>query len=148
MEPPDWYGPQMQWVVHVPQRLDGSGCVALRMSVEGMKRFGLDKFPRPDDYGSPNPNGEGRVVYITRKRGGANQGSFRLAYGWREGTEKPLMVRFRLGSNWRMETLHVITNYLMENYEGWFEIRNDHGNNVWKGFFSSDVARLRGTACS
>ncbi len=145
---PSYYDLSRQWTVPIPQRVDGSGVVELKMSAGNMKAFGLDEFPRPKDHGAVDPISGKRVISIQPNKGGANQGSFRLAYSWATEGTKPLMARFRLSSRWRMETLQVITNYLVENYDGWFEIRNEHGNNVWGSYFSRDAARLRGRACS
>ena len=139
VEVPPGYDPMREWTVQIPQRLDGSGYVSLRMKAASMKYFGLDKFPRPEDYGRPYPDGKGIALVLNPRKSGANQGSFRLAYEWRDHPRKPHMCRFRLSANYRIETLQVITDFLRENYSGWFEIRNDHGNNCYRGYFSSDA---------
>ena len=137
MEVPSYYDPMRNWRVWIPRDVDGSGVVALNMRAGNMKHFGLDKFPSPEDHGVPLPGGEGKAFPFPSKRGGANQGNFRLAYKWTTEMQKPHMCRFRLGSGWKIETLAVITNYLRENYEGPFEIRNEFGNNVWGSCFSN-----------
>ena len=134
---PDNYDPMRDWQVSIPRSVDGSGVVFLSMRAGNMKHFGLDKFPSPEDYGVVDPSGTFRFVPWPSKRGGANQASLRIAYRWTPEKKKPHMCRFRLSSNWKMETLEVITNYLRENYDGPFEIRNGFGNNVWKSCFSS-----------
>ena len=148
VEIPDYYNLMRDWTVPIPQRVDGRGVVWLSMRAGSMKHFGLDKFPRPEDYGRPNPDGSGVSRVFSTRKGGANQGSFRLAYEWRSHPSKPHMCRFRLGSNFRIETLEVISNFLRENYSGWWEIRNEHGNNSYRSFFSSDALRAGGMACS
>ena len=136
---PDWYDDIRDWQVAIPRTVDGSGVVFLNMRAGNMKYFGLDKFPRPKDYGVLDPEGSYLFVPYPSKRGGANQASLRIAYRWTSENTKPHMCRFRLSSNWKIETLQVITNYLRENYEGPFEIRNGFGNNVWSSCFSSTV---------
>ena len=100
-----------------------------------MKRFGLDQLPRPQDDGSGDEGGKLRHRMTMGKLAGANQGSFRLAYSWLPGKQKPLMCCFRLSSNYLIETLHVIYEALKENYEGSFEIRNANGNYLPSGCF-------------
>ena len=95
-----------------------------------MKHFGLDQLSRPDCEDSSLPGGRcyGRLTF--GKIGGANQGSFRLAYEWVPGNKKPRMCRFRLSSNYLIETLEVVSQFLRENYDGPFEIRNANGNRL------------------
>ena len=139
MEIPDYFNLMRDWTVRIPVSTDGSGVCTLTMRAGNMKHFGLDKFPRPEDYGRPNPGGSGFVAPMQVRFGGANQGSYRLAYEWRPGKQKPGMCRFRLGSNYRIETFEVITNFLRENYSGWFEVRNEGGNNFCNRHFKSTV---------
>ena len=125
---PDWYDLKREWAILIPRKMDGSGSVTLWMKAGSMKRFGLDQLPRPQGDGSGDEWGQARTRMTLGKLAGANQGSFRLAYRWRPDGQKPLMCRFRLSSNYLIETLHVIYEGLVENYEGSFEIRNSNGN--------------------
>ena len=137
---PDYWMPMWDYTTHIPRNVDGSGVVTLSMRAGNMKHFGLDKFPRPQDHGRTDP--EGRYIFpqIKPRFGGANQGSFRLAHNWTPGRQKPDMCRFRLGSGYKIETLQVNTDWLRENYDGWFEIRNDGGNNLNRRHFKSLVS--------
>ena len=140
MEIPDYYNPMWDWTVRVPVRMDGSGVATLSMRAGNMRHFGLDKFPSPKDYGSLDPVTGRRIAPMQIRFGGANQGSFRLAHNWTPGKKKPDMCRFRLGSSFKIETLQVITDWLRENYDGWFEIRNEGGNNLNSRHFKSLVS--------
>lgn len=140
MEIPAYYDLMQDWTVRVPKKLDGSGVVTLSMRAGNMKHFGLDKFPRPKDYGFFDPKGNFHAAPMQIRFGGANQGSFRLAHNWTPGKQKPDMCRFRLGSGFVIETLDVLTNYLRANYSGWFEIRNEFGNNLNRRHFKSVVS--------
>ena len=125
---PSYYDPMREWAILIPRRLDGTGSVTLWMKAASMKHFKLDQFPRPQCHAVSDPAGKCGVRMTLGKLAGANQGSFRLAYEWTAEMKKPHMCRFRLSSNYLMETLHVITDFLKENYEGSFEIRNANGN--------------------
>ena len=128
MQVPDYYDPMREWAVLIPRKLDGSGAVTLWMRAGNMAHFGLDKFPSPQADGSSDPGGQVRHRPTLGKLAGANQGSFRLAYRWETGRQKPQMCRFRLSSNYLIETLEVISQFLRDNYGGPFEIRNANGN--------------------
>ena len=104
-----------------------------------MKHFGLDKLPSPKDYGVSLPGQSGKVITYPTKKAGANQASLCIAYEWSPEMGKPYMSRFRLSSNWKVETVHVLTDWLKENYEGPFEIRNHNGNKFYGGCFRNDV---------
>ena len=145
---PDWFDSNREWSQVIPQRTDGSGRVILWMKAGNVRAFGLDKLPRPDGNGSPNEGGEPSGRPTLGKLAGANQGSFRLAHSWPAGEKKPRMCRFRLSASWRVETMQVITNFLRENYDGWFEIRNCHGNNAWDRYFSSIALPGGGRSCT
>lgn len=95
-----------------------------------MRHFGLDQFPSPECKDSTLPGGRCRGRLTQGKLAGANQGSFRLAYEWVPGKKKPRMSSFRLSSNYVIETLEVISQFLKENYDGPFEIRNRNGNYI------------------
>lgn len=139
MEIPDYYNLMRDWTVRIPRKLDGSGVVTLTMRAGSMKHFGLDKFPRPKDHGSMDPSGKFISAPLQIRFGGANMGSFRLAYDWAAGKQKPLACRFRLGSSYCIETIDVMTQFLRENYDGWFEFRNEANNTFYRRHFSSTV---------
>ena len=140
MEIPSYYDLMQDWTVRVPVHLDGSGVCTFSMRAGNMKHFGLDKFPSPKDYGRIDPLTGRRIKPLQFCFGGVNQGSYRLAHNWTPGKQKPDMCRFRLGSSYKIETLQVITNWLRENYDGWFEIRNANGNNLNRRHFMSTVS--------
>lgn len=139
MAVPDYWHPMREWAVPIPRKLDGTGSVTLWMRAGNMKFFGLDHFPRPDCKDSSLPSGRCTTRLTKGKLAGANQGSFRLAYQWVPGKKKPLMCRFRLSSNYLIETLEVISQFLRENYDGPFEIRNANGNSVSRCSFRNYV---------
>ena len=147
-EVPEYWGLNREYTILIPKRTDGSGLVYLMMKAGNAKAFGLDKFPRPDLDGGPNEGRPIRLRHTQGKLAGANQGSFRLAHSWPAGENKPRMCRFRLGRDWCVETMEVISNFLRENYDGWFEIRNCHGNKAWNGYFSSNALPGGGRSCS
>ena len=128
MQVPDYYDPMREWAILIPRKLDGSGVVRLWMRAGNMKHFGLDKFPSPQGDGGSDVGGQLRRRPTLGKLAGANQGSFRLAHTWEPGRKKPRMCSFRLGSNYLIETLGVISQFLKQNYNGPFEIRNANGN--------------------
>ena len=148
MEVPEWYDLNREWSTLIPRKMDGSGAVVLWMKAGSAKRFGLDKFPRPECARAPYPGRKCTIRPTMGKLAGANQGSFRLAHSWPAGEKKPRMCRFRLSASWRVETMQVITNFLRENYDGWFEIRNCHGNNAWDRYFSSIALPGGGRSCT
>ena len=127
---PDYWNPMREYTQWIPRKLDGTGAVKLWMRAGNMKHFGLDQFPRPDCKDSSLPDGRCYTRLTKGKLAGANQGSFRLAYKWVPGKKKPHMCRFRLSSNYLIETLEVISQFLRENYDGPFEIRNANGNYI------------------
>ena len=137
MEIPPYIDPMSEWTMRLPRNLDGTGEVLMWMRAGNAKHFGLDKFPSPQCDGLGNPSGRCFTTLTRGKLAGANQGSFRLAYDWPSGSIKPRMVRFRLSSAWKVETMQVITEYLRETYDGWFEIRNRHGNKAWGSVFAA-----------
>ena len=135
MEVPEWYDLNREWSTLIPRKLDGSGAVILWMKAGSAKHFGLDKFPRPECATSSDPLRKCRTRLTMGKLAGANQGSFRLAYEWVPDKKKPKMARFRLGSNYLIETLEVIATHLTLHYEGAWEIRNADGNYLPTGCF-------------
>ena len=135
MQVPDWYDLNREWTVLIPRKMDGSGVVTLWMKAASAKHFGLDQFPRPECTRSSDPNGKCRRRLTMGKLAGANQGSFRLAYEWVPEKKRPKMVRFRLSSNYLIETLEVIATHLSSHYEGAWEIRNGDGNYLPTGGF-------------
>ena len=135
MEVPEWYDLNREWSTLIPRKMDGSGAVVLWMKAGSAKRFGLDKFPRPECARAPYPGRKCTIRPTLGKLAGANQGSFRLAYEWPSDMKKPKMARFRLGSNYLIETLEVIATHLTRHYEGAWEIRNADGNYLPTGGF-------------
>ena len=135
MEVPEWYDLNREWSTLIPRKMDGSGAVVLWMKAGSAKRFGLDKFPRPECARAPYPGRKCTIRPTLGKLAGANQGSFRLAYEWPSDMKKPKMARFRLGSNYLIETLEVIATHLTLHYEGAWEIRNADGNYLPTGCF-------------
>ena len=140
MEIPSYWDPMSEWTMRIPRNVDGTGEVLMWMRAGNAKHFGLDKFPSPECNRGQDPEGRCFTTLTRGKLAGANQGSFRLAYAWRDGPGKPHMARFRLSSGWKVETMQVITNHLRATYDGWFEIRNVHGNVAWNRVFSSDLS--------
>lgn len=136
---PDHYDLMREWTTHLPRTLEGDGCVALHMRAGSMKHFGLDKLPRPKDYGISLPGGRGIAIRYPVKKAGANQACLRIAYEWSTQSGKPYMSTFRLSSNWKIETVHVLADWLRENYEGPFEIRNGNGNQFYRRCFRNGV---------
>ena len=74
------------------------------------------------------------------RKGGANNGNFRIAYKHLPGRQEPSMVRFRLKGPWVMDTLAVITNYLNAGDVSWMYLTNEFGNAVSHGCFRSTVS--------
>lgn len=146
MKIPPYIDPMSEWTMRIPRNVDGTGEVLLWMRAGNASHFGLDELSRPQCDGLGDPQ---RLCFTTLTKGklaGANQGSFRLAYEWPAGRHKPRMVRFRLSSAWKLETMQVITNYLRETYDGWFEVRNVHGNKFCGSRFAADYGYFRKAA--
>ena len=136
---PASYDLMRDWTTYIPQRIDGSGVVGLHMRAGSAKHFRLDEFPRPKDQGITNPSGDYVIISMPPRKRGANNGSFRLAYEWTAGRDKPHAVRFRLSGKWRMETLQVITNYLNSGDVPWLYLTNYANNRADLRCFTSTV---------
>ena len=123
--------------VAIPKKLDGSGVVHLSMRKANLIALRLDEFPRPKDYGRPNPGGTGYRISPYLRNAGPNQGYFRVAYAWNPQSAKPHTASFRLSCEYTMETLQVITDHLNEKEVEWLYLTNRFGNPVSRSCFSS-----------
>ena len=132
----------------IPRKTDGTGVSYIYCKTATAEFFKFDKFPIPDDYGVPDPSGNGRLVYMRSRKGGANNLNLRIAYEWRSGGKKPYMVRIRLGGDPVMDTVQVLTNYLNETGVKWLYICNANGNKLSRSCFHSDGVWEKGMACS
>jgi hypothetical protein len=132
----------------IPRRTDGTGVSFIHCKTATAEYFGFDKLPIPEDYGIPDPSGDGRLIYVTSRKGGANNLNLRIAYEWRSDGKKPYMARFRLGGNPIMDTVQVMTNILNESGVDWLFIANANGNRLSRSCFHSDAVWGKGKACS
>lgn len=132
----------------IPRKTDGTGVAFIHCRTATAEHFGFDKLPIPKDYGVSDPSGDGRLIYVTGRKGGANNLNLRIAYEWRSGRKKPYMTRFRLGGNPIMDTVQVMTNILNESGVDWLYIANANGNKVSRSCFHSDALWGKGRACS
>jgi hypothetical protein len=132
----------------IPRKTDGTGVSFIYCKTATAEHFGFDKLPIPKDYGVPNPSGNGHLIYMTPRKGGANNLNLRIAYEWRSGRKKPHMARFRLGGNPIMDTVQVMTNILNESGVDWLFIANANGNRLSRSCFHSDDVWGKGKACS
>ena len=136
---PSWVPPTTEWTTYIARNTDGSGVVALYMSAGNMRYFGLDQLPSPKDHGVPDPSGKYRFFQTPIRQGGANKGSFRIAYAERPTSTKPSMTRFRLDTNYCLDTLQVLTNHLNDLGVDWLYLCNAHGNRLSKSSFHSNA---------
>lgn len=128
-------------VTPFPRRTDGSGVCFLYCKRATRDYFKLDQLPFPEDHGVPDPSGKGRLIYMSTRKGGANNLNLRIAYEWRSRGQKPYMVRLRIGGDPCMDTVQVLTNYLNETGVEWLYICNANGNRLSRScFHSSDWA--------
>ena len=134
---PDSVSPTTEWTTYIARNTDGSGAVALYMSAGNMRYFGLDQLPSPKDHGIPDPSGKYHFMRAPTRQGGANKGSFRIAVAASSTSQKPRMTRFRLDSNYCLDTLQVLTNHLNDLGVNWLYLCNAHGNPVSRSAFRS-----------
>ena len=139
MSIPSWYDPTRQWTVYIPARTDGSGVCGLHMTAGNMQYFQLDKFPPPREQRVRTRSEDMRLFSMPVRNRGANNGSYRIAYKWVPGKDKPLSCRFRLSGQHKMETLKVIADYLNTTDVEWLHIANHANNNIWRSAFSSNA---------
>ena len=128
-----------------PRRTDGSGVCFLYCKRATRDYFKFDQLPVPDDYGVPDPSGQGRLVYMRMRKGGANNLNLRIAYAWSAKGKKPYMVRIRIGGDPCMDSVQVLTNYLNETGVEWLYICNANGNRLSRSHFHSSAWRLPGS---
>lgn len=136
---PPFYDLMRDWTTYIPQRMDGSGVVGLHMRAGSMQHFKLDKFPRPKDHGITYPDRNAVIISMPPRKRGANNGTFRLAYKYSPGRDKPHACRFRLSGKWRVETLQVITDYLNSGDVPWLYLTNYANNRANLRCFTSTV---------
>lgn len=121
----------------IHRKADGTGTVKLMGRQGNMSHFGFDQYPGGGWDHPPLQPGKEKLYMPRITRVGANGICFRIAHGWTDDREKPDMASFRLSGNAITETYQVITDYLRENYDGWFQLRNKHGNHLGRGCFTS-----------
>ena len=126
--------------VAIPKKLDGSGVVHLSMKKANLIALRLDEFPRPKDYGRPDPGGSGYLVQPYLRNAGPNQGYFRVAYAWNANGPRPHTASFRLSSGYNRETLQVITEHLNKKGVDWLYLCNRHGNPISSSCFYATVS--------
>lgn len=145
---PSWVSPFSEWTTYIARNTDGSGVVALYMSAGNMRYFGLDQLPSPKDHGVSDPSGKYSFFHTPTRKGGANKGNFRIAVAPSATSKKPRMTRFRLDSNYCLDTLQVLTNHLNNLGVDWLYLCNAHGNPVSKSAFRSTSLLGGGRSCS
>ena len=128
---------RQEWAL-IHQKTNGTGTVRLMGRRGNIRHFGFDQYPGSYYPAPPVEPGKEELFMPRITRVGASGVVFRIAYGFTDGREKPDMASFRLSGNALVETYQVITDYLRENYDGWFQLRNANGNHLGRGCFSSD----------
>ena len=125
-----------QYFTLIHRKTNGTGTVKLMGRAGNMKHFGFDEYPGGGWDQGDVEEGKEKLYLPNITKVGATGVAFRIAHGWTDDREKPDMASFRLSGNYVMETFQVITDFLTENYDGWFQLRNANGNHLGRGCFT------------